>query len=722
MRALSAFVTVVLAPTASAAAQPTPTTPPSPPPVTPPAPPAATDPAVDPTAEPLPDDGVGPETIVLESAAPAEAASSVHFGRDELAARPHTRPSDLLRQTPGLVVSQHAGGGKSDQYFLRGFDADHGTDVALFVDGVPVNLTSHGHGQGYADSHWLIPELVDSIDVHKGPYAARFGDFTTAGAIELRTIEPAPGARVWLTGGTQLTGPVALRQPTSRLVGMVAPRLARGSAVIAAEVGYADGPFLAPQGFGHLHLMSKLRHRLAGGEARAAVNLYAARWDQSGQLPAAEVEAGRLPRFGSLDPSEGGDTRRASLAVGWSRGAPADGAWDVSAYAVHYRLQLFSNFTLFARDQVHGDQIEQNDDRVMLGAAADYRRTHGRGARAGLVRAGVQLRADSTIADLWHAEQRARLADCWAVANPCNRARNRVVDVGAFVEEDLSLGRRLRLLASLRADGFVWRVEDLDPETAGTMASAGGGAHAAIVSPKLTAIVAASDELDVFVNAGLGFHSNDARAAVASGGEGALARAIGGEVGARLDTGRELRGSLALWYLRLASEQVWSGDLGGTEPSDPTRRDGLDLELSWRPLPWLTVDGNVAVGRSMFVANRGNGGALALAPRIMGGGGVTVRHGASLAAVRLRGIGDRPASDDGTLTARGHLLVDVVAQRPLGGGATLGLSVENLLDADWREAQFAEESRVTPTASLVEDVHFTPGAPLTALVTLEQRL
>jgi hypothetical protein len=290
-----------------------------------------------------------------------------------------------------------------------------------------------------------------------------------------------------------------------------------------------------------------------------------------------------------------------------------------------------------------------------------------------------------------------------------------------YVEEDRSIGPRLRLLGGVRADTFLWHVTDLSPVTAGTMDAVGGSATSAIVSPKLSAIITASEDLDVFVNTGLGFHSNDARAAVASDGVGALARAIGAETGARLAVGDELKASFAAWYLHLASEQVWSGDLGGTEPSDPTRRYGLDLDRQWSPRPWLGLDSNVALGRSTFVANRGNGGALALAPRVMGGGGVTVRRGTSFAAVRFRGIGDRPANDDGSLTAQGYGLVDVVAQRALGA-TTLGLTIENLLDADWREAQFAEESRVSPTGDLAEDVHFTPGAPLTALLTLSRAL
>ncbi len=189
-----------------------------------------------------------------------------------------------------------------------------------------MNLTSHGHGQGYADTHWLIPETIATLDVHKGPYAARFGDFYTAGAIDMRTVEPEPGAQVWLTGGTELSGPIAFRRPTSRLVGMMSPELEHGRATLAAEVGYADGPFIDEQDYGRAHLLAKWRGALGSGQLRTAATFYAARWNQSGQVPAAEVDAGRLDRFGSVDPSEGGSSRRASASIGWSRGIPAEGA------------------------------------------------------------------------------------------------------------------------------------------------------------------------------------------------------------------------------------------------------------------------------------------------------------------------------------------------------------------------------------------------------------
>jgi hypothetical protein len=701
---LFSFTLAAIAPAISSA-QPAP----APEPVAPAPTPVAAEPApVEP--EPEPD-----EVIVVESRAPAESASSVHFSESELRRRPRNQPSDILRQTPGLVVAQHAGGGKSDQYFIRGFDADHGTDVAIFFDGVPVNLTSHGHGQGYADTHWLIPETIASLDVSKGPYAARYGDFYTAGAIELKTIDEVDGLRIHATAGTELGGSTKLDHATYRLVALASPKVGGGTSLLAAELGYADGPFVSPQQFRRGAMLGKWRGDVGPGELSLETTYYAARWNQSGQIPALEIAAGRLDRFGAIDPTEGGAASRSSLVLGYTVPDDRGGSWSAAAYGVGNRLRLYSNFTLFARDPVNGDQIEQTDARLLYGVNGGYRRAQRWGDVTAGLNAGVQVRADDAETSLWHAGRRVRLADCFGVANPCNHTDNRIRNLGAFVEEDVTINRYLQVIGGLRADQFVWDVEDLDPETMTSPETTGGTAQRAILSPKLSVIARPAERVALFVNGGLGFHSNDARAAVTRGGPGALARAYGAEVGGRVEPRPGLRASVDAWYLYLTSEQVWSGDAGGTEASDPTRRYGLDVEGSWEATSWLSLDANVALARSTLVANHGNGGALALAPRVMGGGGVAVHRGTDFVSLRARGIGDRPANDDGSLTADGFFILDLVAARRFGA-IEVTATVDNLLNAAWREAQFAEESRVSPTAELVEDVHVTPGMPLTAML------
>jgi outer membrane receptor protein involved in Fe transport len=241
-----------------------------------------------------------------------------------------------------------------------------------------------------------------------------------------------------------------------------------------------------------------------------------------------------------------------------------------------------------------------------------------------------------------------------------------------------------------------------------------------MVLPKLSIEAAAAPQLEVFANGGSGFHSNDARSNVASHGDGSLARALGAEAGFRTTAIPHTRVSADFWYLHLDSELVWSGDTGGTEASGPTRRYGVDLEAAYDPFSWLRFDGNVSLARSAFVHDAGNSNGLALAPKLMGQAGVTLVDGPQFIALRARGIGDRPGNEDGTLTARGYLIFDLMAGRTFGRLA-LDLTLNNLFNADWREAQFADASRVTPTGPLVEQMHFTPGIPLSATVTAAYR-
>ncbi len=658
-------------------------------------------------------EGSAVETIEVTSDVPAESASSVHLERSKLRYRPSTQPSDLLRQIPGLVVSQHAGGGKSDQYFIRGFDADHGTDVAIFSDGIPVNLTSHGHGQGYADTHWMIPETITSVDMHKGPYAARYGDFYTAGALEMKTIDKVEGPTVWIASGMPVGNAMRLSRYDSRLVGMASPRLRNNpddTSLIALQVAQNDGPFIAAQDFRQGNALLKWKGKVGPGTFALAGTWYAGTWNQSGQLPEGEIAAGRLDRFGSLDPSEGGIAARSSISAGYTiRNPEKRSTLRVMGYGVRNDLELYSNFTLFANDTMNGDQIGQTDERFLFGLDAAYEKWLTAGSMQALVTTGVQVRSDDVETSLFHAVQRNRL-------ETKNHTDNGIRNIAAYVEGDLVPVEWLHIRPGLRVDAFHWEVEDLDPATRDdAMTTTAGNATKAIVGPKLSIEAHESEQMTFFFNGGSGFHSNDARSAVGTKGQGSLARALGTEVGVRMKPHANARVSADVWYLYLTSEQVWSGDAGGTEPSDPTRRFGLDLEGSVDATSWLSLDANITWAKSTLVANQGNGGALALAPRWMGSGGASIHDKTSFVSLRTRGIADRAGNEDGSLTAKGYLLFDLIAGKKLGN-FDLELTVANLLNTEWREAQFAEESRVTPTGDVMEQMHFTPGMPLTATV------
>jgi len=672
-----------------------------------------------PDGKPLAND----EVIEIDDTAPAESASSVHLTTEDLQYRSRTQVSDILRQVPGLMVSQHAGGGKGDQYFIRGFDADHGTDIAIYADGVPVNMPSHGHGQGYADTHFLIPETIGVVDVHKGPYDARFGDFYTAGAMELGTIDKIDGPTTWIAGGVPLAGPKAFDQYNRRIVGMASPGIrnnADDKALIAVQLADTDGPFENPQKFEQGNALVKWQGDVGRGDLKLETSWYSAKWNASGQVPESAVRDGLVDRFGSLDPSEGGDTARTSAQLGYTVRDDHGGTWAASAYLVQYNFRLYSNFTLFARDPVHGDEIEQDDVRTVWGLDTRYSRRFDFIDMDSIVTFGAQMRNDDVDNGLWHAEKRVRLDECFDKAtNPCNHTEDRIRDVGAYAQATIHLFPHVHVLPGIRFEYVTWDVTDLDPATeTDPTASANGTAGKGMVLPKLSVEAEVTSKLDVFANAGSGFHSNDARGIVMNEGRGALARALGMEAGVRTSVIPHGHVSADFWYLHLDSELVWNGDEGGTDASGATRRYGVDLEAAWNPRKWLRLDANVSIAHSALVANHGNSGALALAPKLMGQGGVTLVKGEQFIALRARGIADRPGNDADTLTAEGYLIFDLMAGRSFGKRVNVNLTLNNLLDSDWREAQFADTSRVTPTAPLVEQMHFTPGIPLTATATL----
>jgi hypothetical protein len=657
------------------------------------------------------------EVIHIEDTAPAESASSVHLDSRDLGYRSRTQVSDILRQVPGLMVSQHAGGGKSDQYFIRGFDADHGTDLAIYADGVPVNLPSNGHGQGYGDTHFLIPETIDSVDVHKGPYSARFGDFYTAGAMELKTIDQIEGPTVWVAGGTSLDGPEALTQYNRRIVGMASPEIRDNDtdrSLIAAEIGDTQGPFQHAQDFRQGNALVKWQGQAGKGDLDIETMWYASGWNASGQIPSQAIADGLVGRFGSLDPSEGGDTSRTSLQLGYTVRDDHGGTWRAKAFGVGYRLRLYSDFTIFARDPAHGDEIEQDDARTYYGLDLAYDKRLTLLDMDSLFTVGAQMRDDDVETGLWHVQDRRRLGDCFAQgANPCNHDFDRIRDVAAYAEANIHLFPHVHVLPGVRFEQFVWDVDDLSPATTtDPTLTTGGSSQKGIALPKLSVEVEATSKLDVYANAGEGFHSNDARSAIANAGAGALARATGGELGVRSTMIPHARFSVDLWYLHLDSELVWDGDTGGTDAAGATRRYGVDLEGAWQILPWLYFDANASLAHSEFVDNAGNGNALALAPKIMGQGGLRVVRGNSFIALRGRGIGDRPGNDTNTLTAEGYFIFDLIAGTKLDK-LGLNLTVNNLLDSDWREAQFADTVAIAPGATPVEQMCFTPGIPLT---------
>jgi outer membrane receptor protein involved in Fe transport len=674
----------------------------------------------------------GYETTV-EAPAPTSAASAESIRDRDLQLRPRATPQDILRVVPGLVIAQHQGGGKADQLFLRGFDADHGTDVALSIDGIPINLPSHAHGQGYADLNFLIPEAIDRVDVLKGPYFVEVGDFATAGAVSLRTRRAFAENMVEATYGSFQTW---------RALGVGTTGVTSSPTWMAADVAGTQGPFQTGEDLRRYNLFLKSSLQLSSSTRLSILgSAYGSSWRASGQIPLRftelpEPDPAHLDRFGSIDPTEGGQTQRQMLALTVDARPSDFDELSFTAYLVHYRLTLFNDFTFQQYDLANFDEIEQDDARVYTGLNATYRRRIELGTIRTVTTLGAQARMDSISVGLWHVKQRVRLPTCAPIGtpdapslNPCDSADVVQSNLAAFLQEDVRFAPWFRMLVGVRGDLFEWNVTDTRPEPP-TGGQGTAVVQRGIVNPKLQAILTPTTGWDVYLDGGGGFHSNDARAVAKDRGSGALPRAWGGEIGTRLSLlDRRLDLATALWFIHLQSELVFDADIGSTEPSGPTDRYGVDLEARFRILPWMWADLDLTLAHAEYTQDAGNGNAVALAPTFTGQAGLSVLHPAGWRGrLGARWVGSRPATQNPNgLQAEGYFIVDLsVAYR--WRFLEVGLVVENVLNSSWREGQFANTSYVAGRDNPandprngghgVEDIVFTPGNPISVRGTL----
>jgi TonB family protein len=704
---------------------------PVPPPVEPPKPPPAGPEVVQ----------RGETTLVLGTR-PISAASSFSVRDRDFQLRPIGSVQDILRVTPGLVLVQHSGGGKANQYFLRGFDADHGTDLALSIDGIPINMVSHAHGQGFSDTNFIIPEVVERVEITKGPYFVNQGDFATAGAVNMVSRDDFEHSSIGLGFG----GSPGHGAPSYRGLLIASPKFENLKATFAAEVGRQNGPFDNPEGWDKYKLFNKLTVPVTKNSSLTVGEMsYGGNWHGSGQIPARAVEQGTLSRFGSIDPDEGGNSSRHQLFAQYKLRPTETSEFKALAYVGTYRFNLFSNFTLYLRDPDNGDEIEQVDRRTFYGARLSYRTVHEVGGVKFDTSIGADGRNDDIDEQLWNSVHRKQIA---AVRD------NSVQEtfIGAFANEEVTPIEWLRVNVGGRADLLSFAVDD-KLRNADRAAPTSGVDAAHQFSPKTSLILsplrAEQAQLDFYVNYGHGFHSNDVRGAFTNPTVTPLTRAIGEEVGSRARLFNKWDVAAAIWQLDLDSETVWSGDDGTTEVGPATNRKGIEIETRYEFTPWLAADLDLTLTKSAFKDNAGNAGGLALAPKHTWSGGLSARHGLGPGVVRggLRfyGIGDRPASDDGVLVAPGFTQFDM----HLGyrhRRFDIAFDVENLLNGTFRSAQFATTGRLRNEPALgsvvppgfscgpgrlatapdggpanghfygCEDVHFTPAYPLTARV------
>jgi outer membrane receptor protein involved in Fe transport len=670
------------------------------------------------------------------------AASSFAVQDREFQLRPIGSVQDILRVTPGLVMVQHSGGGKANQYFLRGFDADHGTDIALSVDGVPINMVSHAHGQGYSDTNFIIPEAIERVEITKGPYFAHQGDFATAGAVNLVTRDGFEHSSL----GFGLSGSPGHGSAGYRGLVIASPKWDVAKATFAVEMGHQDGPFDNPENWDKYKLFNKLTLNLTPTSTLSVGEMsYGASWHGSGQIPSRAVEQGIVSRFGSIDTDEGGSTARHQVYAQYRLRPSDDSELRALAYVGTYRFNLFSNFTLYARDPVNGDEIEQIDRRTFFGGRVSYRVAHELYGVRFATTIGGDVRNDDIHTQLFDTAHR----------EPLSTVRDNGVHetfVGVYASEEIAPADWLRFVVGGRADSLSFAVDDNLPSSTDPAKPHAGTDGAHQLSPKASAIVTPlrrpDAQLDLYVNWGHGFHSNDVRGVFTTPSVSPITRAVGEEIGARTRLWQRVDFAAAAWMLDLDNETVWNGDDGTTAVNGATHRYGVELEGRYEITPWLAADGAITFTRSQFSSDRENGGGLALAPKQTWSGGVSARRalgpGVARGGVRFYGIGDRPASDDGVIVAPGFTQFDV----HLGYRTRrwdLALDIENLFNGVFRAAQFDTVSRLrnepaigTPLNRIpsgmcgtnarvatdpasggfggCENVDFTPAYPFTARV------
>jgi len=606
---------------------------------------------------------------------------------------PVKNTQEVLRKVPGLIIGQHAGGGKAEQIFLRGFDIDHGTDISLSVDGLPVNMVSHAHGQGYSDLHFLIPETVDNIEFGKGPYYADHGDFTTAGYVDFKTKKRIDNSSVSVEYGDF---------NSFRTVGLFNVLDTKNSnAYVAASLYTFDGPYDSPQNFNRFNLMGKYNFKLAGNqEVSLTASHFQSKWDASGQIPQRAVDSGLIDRFGAIDDTEGGNTSRTNLLVNHTKILSENSQLKTTAFYSHYDFELFSNFTFFLVDPINGDQIAQREDRNILGFQTAYSEKMEFSDFDFEYTAGVGVRYDDVNdVELSRTANRSEILERLAFGNVDQ------INSFGFLNTEFDFGD-FKINPALRLDYFKFDYENFLSPTYDNRSES-----KVFASPKLNFVYSPNRELQLFLKTGIGFHSNDTRVVVANSGEDILPAAYGADLGGVYKITDRLVATSALWTLFLDQEFVYVGDAGIVEPSGKSRRLGVDFGLRYEALDWLYFFGdiNYTYARSTEAPDGEN--YIPLAPDLTSTGGITFTNvGDFSGGLTYRFIKDRAANEDNSIIAEGYFVTDFNLNYTYKN-FVFGVIVENLFDTEWNETQFATESRLFNEAEPVEEIHFTPGTP-----------
>jgi hypothetical protein len=644
----------------------------------------------------------GPRDLEAE---PTDAASERRVSGETLNTRPIQRPGEMLEATPGLIVTQHSGEGKANQYFLRGFNLDHGTDLGIWLDGMPLNMRTHGHGQGYADINFVIPELVESMLIRKGPYWASEGDFASAGSLHLRYADRLEKNILSVTGGS-----------FGYWRGLAAGSVNLGPGILtgAGEIVRYDGAWQVPDATRKYNGVLRYTEGTADNGLALTAMAYTNSWHSTDQIPLRAVLDGSLDRFGAVDQTDGGDAQRYSLSAHWTRKDEKSSS-RIEGYFVYQTLNLFNNFTYFLDNPVDGDQFQQSDKRKILGLNASHTQSHPFWGFEAATTLGLQVRHDDIDLGLFNTVQRVATNTI---------SENHVVEtsVGLYAENRVKWNDWLRSTVGVRGDMYWASVDSDTPANSGQV-------NAFIASPKAGLVFGPFAATEFYVNAGLGFHSNDARGATitvdptdkvtALQPAPLLVRSRGAEVGVRTQAIKGLDSSLALFLLEFDSELVFVGDAGTTEASRPSRRIGIEWTNHYRPVSWAMLDLDLAYTRARFTDYDIVGDQIPGAPQMVAAAGITLGDATGwFGGLRWRYFGPRPLVEDGSVWSGATSLFNARAGYVFESGLKLQLDGFNIFNTQASQIDYYYQSQLRNEAAPVNDIHFHPVEPMAFRLTV----
>jgi len=633
-----------------------------------------------------------------ESLDTTDAASEGTVTAKQLKTRPLLRPAEALETVPGLIVTQHSGDGKANQYFLRGFSLDHGTDFYTTVEGIPVNLPTHAHGQGYCDLNFLIPELISNIQYKKGPYYATEGDFSSTGSARISYVDSLPNGFASLTVGSF---------GNRRVLNADSYELNGGQLLYALEYYHNDGPWKYPEDYQRFNGVASYTKHDGSNRYKVTAMGYHGEWDATNQVPLRAINDGTIGRFGSLDPSDGGTTHRYSLSAEMTHYGER-GTTTANAYIVDYALDLFSDFTYYLDHPVQGDQFEQKDARTIAGGSVEYVSADTLFGRDSVQTYGMQLRNDLIDVGLYNTQKRTRF-------HTVTSDHVKETSGALYYQNELTLSEKLLMIAGIRGDLFYFdNKSDVNASDSGTKT-------AAVLSPKLSFIFGPWADTVLFLNGGFGYHSNDARG-VTKGIDPATPLVVtkGAELGVRTEAVEHLQSSLAFWIMDSDSELVFAGDTGGTEPTGPARRMGIEWASYWTPTPWFILDTDFTLSRARYKDPAEEGGAYvpeAMEETVSIGAAVTeYRH--FFGGLRLRYFGSRALVEDNSVRSDPSTLVNLKAGRHFGKAVDMTFDVLNLLNEKTYDIEYYYASRMQNESAPVTDYMVHPGEPRSVRLTL----